>query len=93
MIMPGITIGEGAIIAANSTVTKDVEPYTIVAGSPAKVVKKRFEDSIIQRLLHLRIYDWEEEKFNQLKQYICSNDINALEEQSRKYDALTGRSD
>lgn len=91
--MPGITIGEGAIIAANSTVTKDVEPYTIVAGSPAKVVKKRFEDSIIQRLLHLRIYDWEEEKFNQLKQYTCSNDINALEEQSRKYDALTGRSD
>ncbi|KTC80581.1 chloramphenicol acetyltransferase [Legionella cherrii] len=88
MIMPGITIGEGAIIAANSVVTKDVEPYRIVAGSPAQVVKKRFDDTVIQRLLRLGIYGWDEKKFNRLQQYICSNDIAALEEQSRKYDAL-----
>lgn len=88
MIMPGVTIGEGAIIAANSVVTKDVEPYSIVAGSPAKPVKKRFSDNVIQRILNLDVYSWSEEKFNHLKPYICSSDIAALEEQSRKYDAL-----
>ncbi|MCW8470838.1 CatB-related O-acetyltransferase [Fluoribacter gormanii] len=88
MIMPGVTIGEGAIIAANSVVTKDVEPYSIVAGSPAKLVKKRFSDNVIQRILNLDVYSWPEEKFNHLKQYICSSDIAALEEQSRKYDAI-----
>ncbi|PWY56767.1 antibiotic acetyltransferase [Legionella qingyii] len=91
MIMPGITIGEGAIIAANSVVTKDVEPYSVVAGSPAKLVKKRFSDDVIQRLLNLDIYSWPEEKFNHLKQYICSNDIATLEDQSRGYDALAQR--
>lgn len=88
MIMPGITIGEGAIIAANSVVTKNVEPYSIVAGSPAKLVKKRFEESVIQRLLQLNVYTWDEEKFNHLKQYLCNSDIQALEIQSNTYDAL-----
>ncbi|KTD32946.1 chloramphenicol acetyltransferase [Legionella nautarum] len=87
IIMPGITIGEGAIIASNSIVTKDVEPYSIVAGSPAIPVKKRFEDNVIQRILNLGIYSWDKEKFNSLKQYICNNDIDILEEQSRNYDA------
>lgn len=87
IIMPGITIGEGAIIASNSIVTKNVEPYSIIAGSPARLVKKRFEDSVIQRILNLDIYSWDKEKFNCLKKYICNNDIDNLEEQSRKYDA------
>ncbi|KTC85441.1 MULTISPECIES: CatB-related O-acetyltransferase [Legionella] len=87
IIMPGITIGEGAIIASNSIVTKDVEPYSIIAGSPARLVKKRFEDSVIQRILNLDVYSWDKEKFNCLKKYICDNDIDNLEEQSRKYDA------
>ncbi|WP_036770799.1 CatB-related O-acetyltransferase [Photorhabdus australis] len=78
MIMPGVTIGEGAIVAANSVVTKDVEPYSIVAGSPAKLVKYRFALHIINELLTLKIYDWSEEKFNALKPYLCSSDINAL---------------
>ncbi|KTC84527.1 chloramphenicol acetyltransferase [Legionella drozanskii LLAP-1] len=85
--MPGITIGEGAIIASNSIVTEDVEPYSIIAGSPARLVKKRFDDSVIQRILNLDIYSWDKEKFNCLKKYICNNDIDILEEQSRKYDA------
>ncbi|KOY63977.1 antibiotic acetyltransferase [Photorhabdus heterorhabditis] len=78
MIMPGVTIGEGAIVAANSVVTKDVEPYSLVAGSPAKLVKYRFVPYIINELLALKIYDWSEEKFNALKPYLCSSDINAL---------------
>jgi chloramphenicol O-acetyltransferase type B len=88
MVMPGITIGEGAIIAANSVVTKNVEPYSIVAGSPAKLVKKRFAESVIHRLLQLNIYMWNEEKFNHLKPYLCNSDLAALEMQCEQYDAL-----
>lgn len=60
MIMPGVTIGEGAIIAANSVVTKDVAPYSIVGGIPAKHVKYRFEPKVIEQLLSLNIYSWSE---------------------------------
>ena len=86
MIMPGITIGEGAIIAANAVVTKDVEPYSIVAGSPAVVIRKRFDKDIIEKILQLRIYSWREDKFNALKHQICSDNINALEKASTDYD-------
>ncbi|WP_434524155.1 CatB-related O-acetyltransferase [Photorhabdus asymbiotica] len=85
MIMPGVTIGEGAIVAANSVVTKDVEPYSIVAGSPAKFVKYRFEPQIINELLALKIYDWSEEKFNALKPYLCASDIKALKSAEKLY--------
>ncbi|KTD20010.1 CatB-related O-acetyltransferase [Legionella israelensis] len=85
MIMPGIKIGEGAIIAANAVVTKDVEPYTIVAGSPAKLVKSRFDHETIERLLALKIYDWPEEKINEMKDYLCSSDINKLEAMAHNY--------
>jgi chloramphenicol O-acetyltransferase type B len=79
MIMPGVTVGEGAVIAANSIVTKDVESYTIVAGNPAKEIRKRFSEEIIQRLLELNIYSLPEEKFNSLKHLLCDNDIDSLE--------------
>lgn len=79
MIMPGVTIGEGAVIAANSVVTKDVAPYSIVGGSPAKMLKKRFSDDVIERLLALHIYDLPTEKFAQVQDLICSCDIDALE--------------
>ncbi|WP_423788997.1 chloramphenicol acetyltransferase [Legionella pneumophila] len=86
VIMPGVTIGEGAIVAASSIVTKDVEPYSIVAGNPAKPVKKRFAENVIERILALDIYSWSEAKFNLLKDYICSNNIDKLEQASRSYD-------
>ncbi len=57
VIMNGVTIGHGAIIGATSVVTKDVPPYTIVAGSPARVIKSRFEDHIVQRLLAIQWWD------------------------------------
>jgi len=88
MIMPGITIGEGAIIAANAVVTKDVNPYSIVAGSPAKLIKKRFEDDIIERILNLNIYSWDEDKIQSLKNYICSNKIDDLEKASMEYEQV-----
>ena len=67
LIMPGVTIGNGAVIAANSVVTKDVPDYTIVAGSPAIVIKKRFDDNIIKTLNKIRWWDWSEEKIKQNK--------------------------
>ena len=86
MIMPGVTIGEGAIVAANTVVTKDVAPYSIVAGSPARQIRMRFTDDVINRLIKLKIYEWTEEKFTMLKKYICANDINALEKASQEYE-------
>lgn len=61
-IMPGVAIGDGAIIGSNSTVVKDVEPYTIVGGNPARSIRKRFDDETITRLLELKWWDWEIEK-------------------------------
>lgn len=80
MIMPGVTLGEGAVIAANAVVTKDVAPYTIVAGNPAKEIRKRFSDEIIQRLLQLDIYSLSEEDFSVVQHLLCSNDIDLLEQ-------------
>ena len=79
MIMPGIHIGEGAIIASGAIVTKNVEPYSVVAGNPAKVVKKRFSDSTIERLLALQIYNLPSETFECIKHLLCDADIDALE--------------
>lgn len=85
MIMPGVTVGEGAIVAANSVVTKDVPPYTIVGGSPAKPIRTRFPQETIDRLLALGIYNWAEGKFMALKDLICSADIDVLEKAHLEY--------
>ncbi|MCW8328480.1 CatB-related O-acetyltransferase [Photobacterium sp. SDRW27] len=86
MIMPGVTVGEGAIVAANSVVSKDVPPYTIVGGTPAKPIRLRFPQETINRLLALDIYNWAEEKFTALKDLICSGDIDGLEKAHLEYE-------
>jgi virginiamycin A acetyltransferase len=58
VIMPGVTIGDGAIIAANAMVVSDVPPYTTVGGNPAKPLKKRYSDEDIDRLLRIAWWDW-----------------------------------
>ena len=80
MIMPGIHIGEGAVIGVNSVVTKDVPPYTIVGGNPAKIIKKRFNEKTISELLSLKIYNRREEEIDQLIPYLCTNDLAALKQ-------------
>ena len=64
-IMPGVKIGDGAIIATNATVVKDVAPYSIVGGNPASEIRKRFSDEEIAHLLKIKWWDWEPEKISQ----------------------------
>ena len=69
-IMPGITIGDGAIIGANSLVTKDIPAYHIAGGNPATIIKKRFDDTLIDHLLTIQWWDWPADKiFNNLETY------------------------
>lgn len=77
-IMPGVTIGDGAIIASNATVTKNVEPYTIVGGNPAQLIKKRFSDQVIEQLLDIQWWHWDIEKITQNVQLLTSNDFEKL---------------
>lgn len=60
VILPGVTIGDGAVIAAGAVVSKDVEPYSIVGGVPAKLIRKRFDDSVITKLLKIQWWLWDE---------------------------------
>jgi virginiamycin A acetyltransferase len=77
-IMAGVNIGDGAIIATNATVVKDVAPYTIVGGNPAQEIRKRFPDDVISKLLDLRWWDWEAEKITRNVQYLTNNNIDQL---------------
>ena len=77
-ISAGVTIGDGAIIAANSHVVRDVPPYAIVEGNPAQVIRMRFPDEIIQRFLELRWWDLPDEAVNRLAPGLCSPDIHEL---------------
>lgn len=77
-IMAGVRIGDGAIIATNSTVVKDVEPYTIVGGNPGIEIKKRFSEEKIAKLLELKWWDWEIEKITNHVQNLAGNDINMI---------------
>ena len=65
MIFGGVTIGDGSIIGARSVVTKDVPPFAIVAGNPAKIIRYRFEKNVIDRLLKIEWWNWPKEKVEQ----------------------------
>ena len=77
-IMAGVTIGDGAIVAANATVIKDVAPYSIVGGNPASEIKKRFSEDTISKLLDLKWWDWDNEKITNNIQNLTDMDINKL---------------
>jgi virginiamycin A acetyltransferase len=77
-IMPGIHIGDGAIIAANSVVTKNVDPYSIVGGNPATEIRKRFNDKQIKQLLELKWWNWDIEKITDNLEILTSCDLNKL---------------
>ena len=79
-VMPGVTIHNGAVIAANSHVVKDVPPYAIVGGNPAKVIKYRFNEDIITKLLTIKWWNWEDSKIRENKQYFRNENIEAFTE-------------
>ncbi|WP_374165259.1 CatB-related O-acetyltransferase [Arcticibacter sp. MXS-1] len=76
-ILPGVKIGDGAIIGSYSVVTKDVPPYTIVGGNPAQPIRKRFDEETIARLLELAWWDWPIEKITKYAAYL-TGDVNAF---------------
>lgn len=78
VIMAGVTIGDGAVIGSRALVTKDVEPYTIVGGIPAKPIRKRFLESTAEALLELKWWDWPKERIRQNITAIQSGDIDRL---------------
>jgi virginiamycin A acetyltransferase len=79
IIMPGVTIGSGAIVAAKSVVTHDVPPYSVVAGNAAKVIKTRFDAATVGRLLDIAWWDWPVEKITRNVDAIRGADLKTLE--------------
>ena len=78
VILSGVTIGDGAVVAARSVVTRDVEPYTIVGGVPARPIRRRFDEETIDALLELRWWDWPPEKLTGSLRAIQAGDLEAL---------------
>ena len=84
LIMPGVKIGNGAIIASRSVVVRDVEPYTIVGGNPAKIIRKRFDEKTIEDLERIKWWDWSIEKITDNLEILVSQDIKKLIEISQQ---------
>jgi len=77
-VMPGVHIGDGAIIAANAAVVGDIPAYSIAGGNPSRLIKKRFDDELVDYLLKLRWWDWPAEKIFKNLEILCSPDINRI---------------
>lgn len=77
-VMPGVHIGDGAIVAANSVVAKDIPAYCIAGGNPCSVIRKRFSDDLIEYLLELKWWDWDAEKIFLNMDVLCSGDLEQI---------------
>ncbi len=78
VVIPGVRIGDGAVIGTRAVVTRDVEPYTIVGGNPAAPIRKRFDDRRIALLLEMGWWDWPEERLRDAMPLLTSGDVDAL---------------
>ena len=79
IVMPGVTVGTGAIVGARAVVTKDVPPYAVVAGNPARIIRMRFEQTIINRLIAIAWWDWPIDVIETHIKDIVAADISVLE--------------
>ncbi|WP_026381340.1 type B chloramphenicol O-acetyltransferase [Afifella pfennigii] len=85
MVMPGICVGDGAIIASRAVVTRDVEPYTIVGGNPARPIRKRFAQEEIALLLQMRWWSWPLERIGEEMPGLCSGDVRGVHARWRRW--------
>lgn len=83
-LMSGIKIGDGAVVGAYSVVTKDVPPYSIVTGNPARIKRKRFSDEDIEFLLDLKWWDKDVTEINEISPLLCSTNLEGLKERYKK---------
>lgn len=79
-VLPGVHIGDGAIIAANAVVAKDVPAYHVAGGNPCRIIRKRFDDDLIDYLLELKWWDWPAEKIFRNLDVLCSGDLSRIRE-------------
>ena len=78
VILPGVDIGDGAIIGANSVVGSDIEPYTVAAGNPARMIRKRFDDELIDLLERFKWWDKDIKEINDLIPILTCGDIERV---------------
>lgn len=83
-ILSGVTIGDGAVVGAQALVTRSIPPYGIVGGNPARLLGKRFDDKIIQRLLAIRWWDWDDITLDRFMPLMLSQDIETFLSQAEK---------
>ncbi|WP_410500017.1 CatB-related O-acetyltransferase [Chitinibacter sp. S2-10] len=84
IILSGVTIGHGAVIANGAVVTRDVPPYAVMAGNPAKLIKWRFDEPIRQALLEIAWWDWPDDKIKNVMDQLCGNDLVKFIEYARE---------
>ncbi|WP_298958306.1 CatB-related O-acetyltransferase [uncultured Methylobacterium sp.] len=75
VVMSGVTVGDGSVVAAGSMVVKDVPPYAIVGGNPAKIIRYRFDEKTIERLLTIKWWDWPDQEVRGAIKHLCSSDL------------------
>lgn len=85
VIMAGVTIGDGAVVGAHAVVAKDVAPYAVVVGNPAREIKKRFDEQTIRELLEIRWWDLDDRAIDQLLPMLMSTDITTFIKTARKF--------
>ena len=89
-VLSGVTIGDGAVVATGGVVTKDIPPYTIVGGNPAKIIKYRFSEEQIAALLEIKWWDWPEDEIREAVPYLANEDVDAFIAYAREKQASAG---